>query len=264
MRYAQTFQALKTTHKPAFVPFVTLGDPSYDLSFGIVKTLIDAGVSALELGFAFSDPIADGPVIQEGNLRALRRANMAANFELLERVRNLAPNIPIGLLVYANLIVRFGVDRFYAACAKSGVDSVLVADVPLRESAEFIKAAHQHAIAPVFLATPNASPKHLEHIAKNCPAFVYVLARAGVTGTQEHLATTPQHILHTLKKISPTPCLLGFGISQPSHVTSALSMGADGVICGSAIVQIIAQNLEHPPSMLARLREFVAQMVGES
>ncbi len=246
------------------MPFVTLGDPSYDRSFEILKTLIDAGVSALELGFAFSDPIADGPVIQEGNLRALRCASMEGNFKLLAQVRRLAPDIPIGLLVYANLIMRFGVDRFYAACAQSGVDSVLVADVPLCESAEFVKVAHQNAVAPVFLATPNASPKHLEHIAKNCPAFIYVLARAGVTGTQEHLATTPQHILHTLKKISPTPCLLGFGISQPSHVKSALSMGADGVICGSAIVQIIAQNLDHPPSMLARLSEFVAQMMGES
>lgn len=262
MRYTKVFNALALAHRPAFVPFVTLGDPSYSLSFEIIKTLIDAKVSALELGFAFSDPIADGVIIQEGNLRALRNVCMQSNFKLLEQIRAYDPDIPIGLLVYANLIQRFGLQEFYAACAQGGVDSVLVADVPLCESADFLKAAQQHRIAQVFIATPHASLKSLEYIAKHSHAYIYVLARSGVTGMQKHLETGAQTTIHTLKKMGSIPCLLGFGISSPEHVKSAFSMGADGVICGSAVVQIIAKNLDQAPLMLERLKEFVASMQG--
>ncbi|WP_104624758.1 tryptophan synthase subunit alpha [Helicobacter felis] len=256
MRYTNIFEK-----RGVFVPFVMLGDPSYEVSFEIIKTLIDAGVDALELGFAFSEPMADGPTIQASHLRALKSGvNMRANFALLEKVRAYAPNIPIGLLLYANLVHHFGVDHFYRACAQSGVDSVLVADVPLTESAPFVQSANQHHIAPIFIAAPHTNPVHLREIATQSLAYVYVLARAGVTGASQTLGQEAREVIAHLKELAPLPCLLGFGISQPGHMQEALALGADGVICGSAIVKIIEEGLKDSSWMLKNLRAFVENM----
>ncbi|WP_121021382.1 tryptophan synthase subunit alpha [Helicobacter vulpis] len=256
MRYQKIFE------KPGvFVSFVMLGDPSYEASFAIVKTLIDAGVDALELGFAFSDPIADGAVIQASHVRALGAgATMHANFAWLAKIRAYNAHIPIGLLVYANLVHRFGIDCFYRACGESGVDSVLVADVPLFESAPFVQSAHKHHIAPIFIAAPHTTATHLRQIAQYSHAYIYVLARAGVTGAKENLQKGAKEVLTQLQTHTRTPCLLGFGISKPEHVQEALQMGAQGVIVGSALVQILETHLDNLPSMLACLRAFVQDM----
>ncbi|WP_104695620.1 tryptophan synthase subunit alpha [Helicobacter salomonis] len=257
MRYQKIFRE----NKGVFVPFVTLGDPSYEMSFEIIKTLIDAGVDALELGFAFSDPIADGPTIQKSHLRALQNPiNMRANFALLEKVRAYNARIPIGLLLYANLVHRFGIEDFYHACAQSGVDSVLVADVPMCESDAYVHSAHKHCIAPVFIASPNARPPTLEHIARSSTAYIYVLTRTGVTGTHASISPQTHNLINDLKTLTQTPCLLGFGISKSEHAQQALQMGAGGVIVGSAVVNLIETHLENPTHMLARLGAFVQDM----
>ena len=156
-RYESLFAQLKERKEGAFVPFVTLGDPGIEQSLKIIDTLIEAGADALELGIPFSDPLADGPTIQNATLRAFAAGVTPAQcFEMLALIRQKHPTIPIGLLMYANLVFNKGIDEFYAQCEKVGVDSVLVADVPVEESAPFRQAALRHNVAPIFICPPNA------------------------------------------------------------------------------------------------------------
>ena len=156
-RYESLFAQLKERKEGAFVPFVTLGDPGIEQSLKIIDTLIEAGADALELGIPFSDPLADGPTIQNATLRAFAAGVTPAQcFEMLALIRQKHPTIPIGLLMYANLVFNKGIDEFYAQCEKVGVDSVLVADMPIEESAPFRQAALRHNVAPIFICPPNA------------------------------------------------------------------------------------------------------------
>ncbi|VEA02725.1 tryptophan synthase subunit alpha [Salmonella enterica subsp. salamae] len=165
-RYENLFAQLNDRREGAFVPFVTLGDPGIEQSLKIIDTLIDAGADALELGIPFSDPLADGPTIQNANLRAFAAGVTPAQcFEMLALIREKHPTIPIGLLMYANLVFTNGIDAFYARCEQVGVDSVLVADVPVEESAPFRQAALRHNIAPIFICPPNADDDLLRQIA---------------------------------------------------------------------------------------------------
>ncbi|MFA4805703.1 tryptophan synthase subunit alpha [Helicobacter pylori] len=261
MRYQNMFETLKKQEKMAFIPFVTLGDPNYEWSFEIIKTLIDSGVSALELGFAFSDPVADGVTIQASHLRALKHASMAKNFQLLKKIRSYNHNIPIGLLAYANLIFSYGVDGFYAQAKECGVDSVLIADMPLIEKELVLKSAQKHQIKQIFIASPNASVKDLEQAAMHSQGYIYTLARSGVTGISHALENDASAIIKTLKAFSPTPALLGFGISKKEHIINAKGMGADGVICGSALVKIIEENLNDENAMLEKIKGFIGEMI---
>ncbi|MGL5673707.1 MAG: tryptophan synthase subunit alpha, partial [Plesiomonas shigelloides] len=157
-RYQTLFQTLGERHEGAFVPFVTLGDPNREQSLAIIDTLIAAGADALELGFPFSDPSADGPTIQGASLRALQSGITPTQcFAMLSEIRARHPQIPIGLLMYANLVYARGIDAFYAACVQSGVDSVLIADVPVEESLPFRVAAQAHSIETIFICPPNAN-----------------------------------------------------------------------------------------------------------
>ncbi len=256
------FETLKKQEKMAFIPFVTLGDPNYEWSFEIIKTLIASGVSALELGFAFSDPVADGVIIQASHLRALKHATMEKNFQLLKKIRDCNHDIPIGLLAYANLIFSYGVDDFYAQVKECGADSVLIADMPLIEKELVLKFAQKHHIKQIFIASPNASDKDLEQTAMHSQGYIYTLARSGVTGISHALENDASAIIKTLKAFSPTPALLGFGISKKEHIKNAKGMGADGVICGSALVKIIEENLNDENAMLEKIKGFVGEMVG--
>lgn len=260
-RYQQTFAALKQQEKGAFVPFVTLGDPSPELSLKIIETLINNGADALELGFPFSDPLADGPVIQGANLRALK-ANTTPNicFDMISQIRKLHPNIPIGLLVYANLVYSNGIDAFYAKAQASGVDSVLIADVPIQEATPFTKAAQAHNIAPIFIAPPNANEATLQLVSKLGSGYTYLVSRAGVTGTESKAGMPIEKILHYLTKYDAPPPLLGFGIAEPEQVTKAISSGATGAISGSAVVKIIEENINNEELMLNKLATFTQTM----
>ncbi len=260
-RYAQLFQHLKAQHEGAYVPFITLGDPSIALTEEIIEALLAGGADALELGLPFSDPVADGPVIQAANIRALTAgAKVSQCFELLTRVRARHPQVPIGLLVYCNLVHAKGLDNFYAACKNAGVDSVLIADVPLRESAPYRAAAQQHNIAAVFICPPDASPTLRQQVAETSAGYVYLLSRAGVTGTGTEVSLPAEHAIHELNQFASAPALLGFGISQPSHVQQAIANGAAGAISGSAVMSIIAEYQHLPETMLKKLTDFTRAM----
>ncbi|WP_237386690.1 tryptophan synthase subunit alpha [Xenorhabdus sp. Sc-CR9] len=260
-RYEQLFKKLQNQNQGAFVPFVTLGDPNPDLSLEIIDALIAGGADALELGIPFSDPLADGPTIQNANLRALS-SNVTSTlcFELLGKIRAKYPDIPIGLLLYANLVFHNGIDDFYRRCKNSGVDSVLVADVPLSESSPFRSAAMKYGIAPIFICPPNADDDLLREIASFGRGYTYLLSRAGVTGSENRATQPLTHLVNKLNEYHAAPTLQGFGISEPEQITAALNSGATGAISGSAIVKIIEDNLHQPNIMLENLTDFVRSM----
>ena len=260
-RYQQCFDNLKSKNQGAFVPFVMLGDPNLDLSYQIIITLIDNGADALELGIPFSDPIADGPVIQAAAIRALENnATVGRCFQLISNIRRDYPEIPIGLLVYSNLVVGNSIDVFYKQASDAGVDSVLVADVPTLESERFITSAELHNVQPIFIATPNAPEATLRKVAELGQGYTYLLSRAGVTGTETKAEMPVEGIIGSLKKFNAPPSLLGFGISSPEQVKQAINSGADGAISGSAVVKIIECNLDNHQLLLSSLAEFVGNM----
>jgi len=260
-RYDQCFADLKAKNEGAFIPFVTIGDPNAEQSLAVIKTLIDAGADALELGIPFSDPSADGVTIQMAALRAINAGTTTdICIDILTKIREYAPNIPIGLLLYGNLIFARGLDAFYADMAKAGVDSVLIADLPIRECAPFKAAALKHGIAPIFIAPPNASNESLQQVAEHGSGYTYVLSRAGVTGADTKAAMPANALINTLTQYKAAPPILGFGISAPEQVKEALLAGAAGAISGSAVVKIIEDNLADYSTMNTELARFVSSM----
>jgi len=260
-RYQMLFARLAQQNRGAFVPFVTVGDPTPDLSLQIIDTLVTAGADALELGIPFSDPLADGPTIQDANLRAFAGGiNVVKCFDILTKIREKHSTTPIGLLVYANLVFKGGIDDFYARCAKAGVDSVLVADVPLSESAPFKAAALKYNISAIFICPPNANDEVIKGIAANGQGYTYLVSRAGVTGTENKANKPLTHLLTKLHDFNAPPAIQGFGISTPKQVSEAIKAGAAGAIAGSATVKIIADNIDSHAVMLDKLASFVKVM----
>jgi tryptophan synthase alpha chain len=242
-RYEAMFARLTRSREGAFVPFLMLGDPTPTASLGAAGDLIAGGADALELGLPFSDPVADGPVIQAAAARALaggvRRADC---WGIVRALRAENPALPIGLLVYANLVCHHHPDEFYREAAEAGVDSVLVADLPTEESGTILGSAHRAGIAPVFIAPPNADPKRLQRIAGLSEGYTYVTSREGVTGSDDRLRRNQADLVRRLGELRAPPSLLGFGISNPEQVKAALSMGAAGAISGSAVVRRMTEG----------------------
>lgn len=261
-RFETCFATLQAKKQGAFVPFVTLCDPDFDRSFEIVQTLVENGADALELGFPFSDPLLDGPVIQAANKRALDGGySTDACFELLGKIRAKYPNIPISLLLCANLVFVAGVENFYRRCQENGVDAVLIADLPIELASEFAPVAKKYGIAPVFICPPNADNATIQQVAALTKGYTYLVSRAGVTSAenQSHSANL-DGLVAALKRSNSAPILQGFGIATPEQVKTALQLGADGAISGSAVVKIIERNLADQPKLLSELGEFVRTM----
>lgn len=246
-RYSQCFDRLQTASEGALVPFTMVGDPSASVSLAVIDALVAGGADALELGIPFSDPGADGPVIQDAHLRATSSGvGVFPAFDLVGDIRANHPDIPIGLLVYANLPYSMGLDAFYALCHEKGVDSVLIPDVPIRESAPFSAAAKAAGINPVYIAPPSADEETLTAVAKVTQGYVYAVSRVGVTGTSQEAETDGlPAVVASLQDAASAPVLLGFGISRPEHVRAAIQAGANGAITGSAVVQIVADHVDH-------------------
>jgi len=259
-RYAAMFDRLAQRGEGALGAFVMLGDPDFETSPSILDALIEGGADMIEVGIPFSDPIADGPVIQGAADRALAAGvTPRAALSLLEAFRARHPTIPVGVLTYANLVLARGRDEFYRKCAQAGVDSVLVADVPAMEAEPFVRAASHHGIAPVLIAAANTPRRTLERIAALGRAYTYCVTRAGVTGagSGDVLRFDHRTMFDALAELGAPPPILGFGISTPGHVRAALASGATGVISGSAIVAIVAENAPDRPE---RIRGFVASL----
>ena len=249
-RYFRMFSRLRAAGEGAFVPFVMLGDPTPELSEEVVEALIDGGADALELGAPFSDPVADGPTIQRAHIRALEAGTGFADaLAVVGRVRARHAEIPIGLLVYGNVPFAVGPQKFYEACAKAGVDSVLLADVPVREGDAFSAAAAAAGVDAVYIAPPSADARTLDAVAASSRGYVYAVSRAGVTGTERAASTVGLAAsVARLRADAAAPVMLGFGISRPDQVAEAIAAGADGAISGSATVKIVEA---HAPALAA-------------
>ena len=249
-RYSEMFSRLRAGGEGAFVPFVMLGDPTPELSEEVVEALIDGGADALELGAPFSDPVADGPTIQRAHIRALEAGTgFADTLAVVARVRARHPEIPIGMLIYGNVPFSVGPRDFYAECAKAGVDSVLLADVPVREGDAFSAAAAAAGVDAVYIAPPSADAQTLDAVAASSRGYVYAVSRVGVTGTERAASTVGLAAsVARLRADAAAPVMLGFGISRPDQVAEAIAAGADGAISGSATVKIVEA---HAPALAA-------------
>lgn len=251
-RYSAMFERLRRRREGAFGAFAMLGDPDLEASAAILDSLVEGGADMIEVGIPFSDPVADGPTIQAAAVRALAAGVRTADcLRLLGEFRSRHPDLPVGILTYANIVVARGRDSFYRTAAAAGVDSVLVADVPLIEAEPFLAAARAAGVAPVLIAAPNTPPERLQRIAAEGEGYTYCVARAGVTGADEAVRFAGE-IISVLNDAGAPPPVLGFGIAEPEHVRLALQAGASGAISGSAIVERIARRGD--------VRGFVSEM----
>ena len=260
-RYAALFARLARQGDGAFVPFLTLGDPDRNTSAELLPVLIDAGADALELGLPFSDPVADGPVIQAAATRALAAgATLDGCLDLIRAARAHAPDVPIGILGYANLAWHRGLDRFARDLERAGADSILLADVPLEEGEPFRRAARDHGLAQVLILPPNADDRRLAAIAAATEGFTYVTTRSGVTGEHGGPEPTLAGTLERLRAHGSAPPVIGFGISTPVHAREGIAAGAAGVIAGSAVVRRIERHREDPARLRSELQAYVRSM----
>lgn len=241
-RFENLFARLAQRREGAFVPFVNLCDPDPGTSLAVLETLVASGADALELGIPFSDPCADGPVVEASADRALANgATPARCLDVLRRFRTAHPETPVCLMLYINLVATPGVRRFMQAAADAGADAVLIPDLPtsMREAEpEWDEAAREAGLHLVAIVPPNASDERVARIAGLTSGYTYLLSRVGITSTDH---------------ASGTPALLGFGISTPEHVRRALEAGAAGVIVGSALVKIVSEHLGDRDAMLKAL-----------
>lgn len=235
-----------------FVPFAVVGDPSYEESLQVVRAYIEGGATMLELGFPFSDPMADGPVIQAADARALKAGmNTDRAFEFIEEVRGFT-EMPINLLLYFNLVFVYGMERFFERACGAGVTSVLIADLPCDSphGHEALEMAVRCGVRMVFMVSELTSVERLGVILTCDPFFLYLVSQPGVTGARRDLddsvgkdvGVAVRDEIARLKKVTDVPILVGFGVSERSHVDAVKEMGADGVIVGSALVQLIGKG----------------------
>lgn len=235
-RYEIAFENLKSRGETAFIPFAVAGDPDADRFIDVIRAYVGGGADVLEIGYPFSDPVADGPVNQRASQRAIRSGfDHQKFFAAIKKIRAFT-DIPIGLLAYANTINFMGADEFCRRASRAGVDSILVADMPPEESGDLAKSMRRHGIGRVFIASEFTPDDRMNYICRHVDSFVYVVSRPGITGVDKTLSGSVKTTLARLKKITDKPLAVGFGISTPAHVREVSKLGADGVIVGSALV----------------------------
>ena len=244
-RYKETFKRLRKENRIGFCPFAVLGDPNEKACMMRIKTYLEASPDFLELGIPFSDPIADGPVIQAADERAIK-AGMTPKkaIKMVAKIRKLATKIPIGILTYLNIVIRYGIENFYSDLKKAGADSVLIADVPLEEIKPFAKAAKKYGIRQIFIVSEYSDRRRLKRISKFAGGFLYVVGAMGVTGVRDSLENKMPKLIKRFKKASELPLMVGFGVSTREHIEMLQGIGADGAIVGSALVKTKNKELK--------------------
>jgi tryptophan synthase alpha chain len=245
-------------HEPSLVAYLTCGDPDLRTTREVALAAINAGADVIELGVPFSDPVADGPVIQRASERALR------NGVSLEQVLQLATEIRresnAGLIIfsYLNPVIRMGLERFVKEAAAAGVDGALITDLPVEEADDYLRLMRKRDLATVFLAAPTSTDDRLKRIAEASTAFVYAVSRTGITGARKELAEDAAKLVKRLRKFTNLPIAVGFGVSSAEHF-AAVGEFADAAVVGSAIVQTIESN---PGKEAQAVAEWIKQVVG--
>jgi tryptophan synthase alpha chain len=246
--------------RTALVAFTVAGDPDQERSGRIATTLAASGADLLELGMPFSDPTADGPVIERADGRALA-AGMTPE-RLLDLIRGVRAGsaIPIVLLCYFNVLHRYGVERFCRDAAEAGIDGILCVDLPVEQSDELQPACRAAGLERVLMAAPATGDDRLARIGREAEGFVYVVSTAGVTGVRDRVPETVAPLIARLRQVTSRPLAVGFGISSPAQARAVADAGADGVIVGSAIVRLVEEHLGDDTAMLAALAEYVGPL----
>jgi tryptophan synthase alpha chain len=254
-RLASTFARLRGNSHPGLVTFVTAGDPDLPRSGDILQALDRAGADVLEVGVPFSDPLADGPVIQRATERALASGTTLPQvLDMVERVRGRV-RAPIVIFSYANPVLRMGVERFADRARQAGVDGVLMLDLPIEEADEFRGIMAAHDIDTIFLLSPTTTDERIRKAAALGRGFLYVISRLGVTGARSEVASGAREIVERIRGVTDLPVALGFGISTPEHVRE-VGQWADAAVVGSALVNVIAEA-GTSPNLTARVEEYV-------
>ncbi len=233
---------LDFTNRPGLVVYVTCGDPNLETTRDVVLEAIDAGADVIELGVPFSDPVADGPVIQRASERALQKGTRLSDvLKLASEVRRRRPEAGLIIFSYLNPILRMGLAKFCASAEEAGLDGALVTDLPVEEAEEYLREMRKRNLAPVFLAAPTSPDARLKNIAKASAGFVYAVARTGITGARSEFPPEAKELVARIRRHTKLPVAVGFGISTPAQFVN-VGKFADAVVVGSAIVEAIERN----------------------
>jgi len=259
-RIGKLFDSLKQEGRKGFIAYLTAGDPTPAHTPELVEALVRGGTDLIELGVPFSDPIADGPVIQRAGERALAAGmTLAGVLEIARQIRRKS-EVPLLLFTYLNPVVRYGLDRLAKDAAASGIDGCLLTDASVEEAHDYVEAMHKHGLDTVFLAAPTSTERRLKLVAHYSTGFVYLVSRTGVTGERDSLSQAAAQLVHAMRAVTDLPLAVGFGISRPEHVAQAASQ-ADAVVVGSALVRVIEEHA-NSPRLAEELESFVRQLRG--
>ena len=257
-RIDETFSRLRKEGKKGFIPFITAGDPDLETTRELIVEFARAGATVIELGVPFTDPMADGPVIQRASERALRHGFGLDEVLKVVTTARTQTEVPIILFSYFNPLLQFGLDRLADEAEKAGVDGILVTDLIPEETGEFASALRAHEIDMIFLVAPTSTDDRLKMIAERASGFIYAVSLAGVTGAREQMSAQAEHLVERVRRFSDLPVAVGFGISKPEHVADVWRY-ADAAVVGSAIVLeiercgISAQVVERVSGLASRL-----------
>jgi tryptophan synthase alpha chain len=244
-RIGRMFEQLHREGRKGLVAYLTAGDPSPARTPSIVAALVRGGADLIELGVPFSDPVADGPVIQLAGERALKAGTTLRKvLEIAAEIR-LHSEVPLLLFTYLNPVLRYGLERLAEDAARCGIDGCLLIDASVEEAGEYVAAMHRHGLDTVFLAAPTSTPRRLQLVAQYSTGFVYLVSRTGVTGVQESISSQVSPLVSAMRRATSLPLAVGFGISRPAHVAE-LGRQVEAVVVGSAIVRAIEQHRESP------------------
>jgi len=259
-RLAQQFAALKEERRAALVPYIMAGDPAPWVTVPLMHALVRAGANVIELGVPFSDPMADGPVIQRAGLRALKQGiTLSRVFDLVREFRAKDAATPIVLMGYLNPIENLGYEAFAERAAAAGVDGVLTVDLPPEEAAPLLAALRSRELDPIFLLAPTSGPARIEAVARSAAGFIYYVSLRGVTGATHLDLNEVGEKIRAIRRHTALPVGVGFGISTPEQA-AAVARVADAVVVGSALVSRIEQNAANPERLLAEVPAFVAAL----
>ena len=260
-RLETIFTSIRQRGRAGLITFSTAGDPDIETSAKILQTLDKVGVDVLEVGVPFSDPLADGPVIQRASERALKSGANLTN--TLEMVRDVRDNIRAGIVLftYLNPVVRMGLERFATTAASAGVDGVLILDLPIEESREFHDVAISADIEPIFLLSPTTSEARIDRAAELGRGFLYGISRLGVTGVQAEVASNVDALVRRIRGVTDMPLALGFGVSKPEHVAE-IGQIADAVVVGSGLVDVIARS--DPKELLLNVENYIMWLLNKN
>jgi len=247
--------------KPSLIVYITCGDPDLVTTRDVILAAIDAGASVIELGVPFSDPLADGPVIQRASERALKHGTSLQNvLTLAAEIREHSQSVGLVIFSYLNPILRMGLAKFCQVARLAGIDGTLITDLPVEESAEYLREARKNDLATIFLAAPTSTDQRLKLIAQVSSGFIYAISRTGVTGARQQMTGDAKNLVKRIRRFTKLPIAVGFGVSTPEQF-KAIGKFAEAAVVGSAIVHAIEQN---PGREAATVAEFVRQLLASS